>query len=174
MYRHLKPGQAGITWQPRDLPAILDYLPPQTPLALYGIGPTWLYAAVAGYTFPAPFYQFDARRGWVEPVSITIAKNIGGPVKIAVEKAKDCLSLTLDIRPDYLPYQPELELALPPVPDTGGVILSGKLPIWLYTGLVHFYRQAAWVALYYPYLDQAVVISTGDIPGQYKIGDCVA
>jgi hypothetical protein len=54
-------------WRPADLPAALAYLPAATPLALYGRGPNWLYAALTIHAWPAPCYQFDARLGWVEP-----------------------------------------------------------------------------------------------------------
>ncbi|MEZ4726049.1 MAG: hypothetical protein R3E79_02820 [Caldilineaceae bacterium] len=54
-------------WQPSDLPAALAYLPRATPLALYGRGPNWLYAALAALAWPAACYQFDPRLGWVQP-----------------------------------------------------------------------------------------------------------
>jgi CRISPR-associated protein Csx3 len=63
MYGQLNPQRPGYDWQPADLFRVLDYLPQASPLALYGRGPAWLYAAVAQAIFPQPFYQFDARRG---------------------------------------------------------------------------------------------------------------
>ena len=50
----------------------LAQLSAQKSLAVYGRGPAWLYAALA---LPArtqsPFYQFDARLGWVTPPSLS-------------------------------------------------------------------------------------------------------
>lgn len=56
-------GREPTEWRPEDLPAVLDYLPVGEPLALYGRGPNWLYAAVAVHALPSPFYLFDARLG---------------------------------------------------------------------------------------------------------------
>lgn len=51
-------------------------------------------------------------------------------------------------------------LDLPPgINTTGGVILSGRAPIWLYGYLVHELHPTAWVACYDPRLG-AVVVST--------------
>jgi len=51
-------------------------------------------------------------------------------------------------------------LALPPGIDTrGGVVLSGRAPIWLYAHLVHELHPTAWVACHDPRLG-AVVVST--------------
>lgn len=51
-------------------------------------------------------------------------------------------------------------LDLPPgIDTTGGVILSGRAPIWLYGYLVHELHPTAWVACYDPRLG-AVVVST--------------
>jgi len=51
-------------------------------------------------------------------------------------------------------------LELPPGIDTrGGVVLSGRAPIWLYAYLVHELHPTAWVACYDPRLG-AVVVAT--------------
>lgn len=169
LYKRLNPTRPGATWQPRDLPAVLAYLPRDTSLALYGIGPAWLYAAVAGYIYPEPFYQFDARRGWVTPVSF-IADDIADvPLTITAETTDDYIHLKLDLPEDYIDYRPEIRAPLPVSPGQG-VILSGKFPNWLYTGLALFYHHAAWVALYYPHLDRAIVVSTADPGGPYEVG----
>lgn len=52
------------------------------------------------------------------------------------------------------------DLALPPSIDTtGGVVISGRAPIWLYSYLVHELHPTAWVACYDPRLG-AIVVST--------------
>ncbi|HIK55450.1 MAG TPA: CRISPR-associated protein Csx3 [Synechococcales cyanobacterium M55_K2018_004] len=51
-------------------------------------------------------------------------------------------------------------LELPPGIDTrGGVVISGRAPIWLYAYLVHELHPTAWVACYDPRLG-AVVVAT--------------
>jgi CRISPR-associated Csx3 family protein len=43
------------------------------------------------------------------------------------------------------------------------VVLSGKLPLWLWTALARVYRGAPWLAIFQPQLkDQAVVIASSD------------
>lgn len=46
----------------------------------------------------------------------------------------------------------------PPVPIGAGIVLSGKLPHWLYTGLALTYHAAPWLALYQPQLNGAVIV----------------
>lgn len=170
MYKQLQPGRAGYRWQPQDLPDILEYLPQHAPLALYGRGPAWLYAAVANYIYPNQFYQFDARRGWVGPAQFKVAGPLASPVTINTANKATYLHIRLDLPNDYLDYQAVLAAQLPPVPETQGVILDGKLPIWLYTGLARYYRNAPWVALYYPQRNQAIVIASQKPGRPYSIG----
>ncbi len=170
MYRHLNPNRAGYDWQPADLPGVFEYLPQDTQLALYGRGPAWLYAAVARYIFPQPFYQFDIRYGWVKPVTFHHSAAASTPLKLNVEQTPLYLRLKLDLPEDYLVYQPELPFLLPPPPQDRGLILDGKLPIWLYTSLTLFYRSAPWVAVYSPHLDQAVVVASPVMTGAYAVG----
>ena len=60
-------GPNSYLWSPENLPALLDYVPPMTALALYDRGPNWLYAALARHAYPAELYQFDVRLGWISP-----------------------------------------------------------------------------------------------------------
>lgn len=49
-----------------------------------------------------------------------------------------------------------------------GIILSGKAPIWVYAALVHYFHPTAWLAIYDPGLNSAVVVMTstrGVAPG---------
>lgn len=170
MYRQLNPTRSGYDWQPADLPRVFDYLPQDTPLALYGRGPAWLYAAVANYIFPQPFYQFDVRYGWIEPVRLTASATVKIPLSLSIEQNKSYLHLKLDLPEDYLIYQPELSAPLPPLLQNQGIILNGKLPNWLYTSLTLFYRSAPWVGIYYPHLNQAIVVASRTDEGQHTIG----
>lgn len=171
MYRQLNAKRPDYQWQPADLSKILDYLPQDSPLALYGRGPGWLYAAVANAIFPQPFYQFDARRGWVKPVIFNKTSTDSAPFKLDLEQSSLYLRLKIDLVEDYLVYQPELSLALPPPPaGNTGIILDGKLSNWLYTGLTLFYRSVPWVAIYDPRLEQAVIVASQTQTGAYRVG----
>jgi CRISPR-associated protein Csx3 len=59
-----------------------------------------------------------------------------------------------DLSPDVLG-----SLELPAIDPTGGVVLSGRGPIWLYAAMAHHYHVSRWVATNDPRLG-AVVVST--------------
>lgn len=50
-------------------------------------------------------------------------------------------------------------LAPPEVPGTGGVVISGRGPVWLYAALAHHYHTTQWVGTFDPRLGGAVVTS---------------
>jgi len=149
-------------WSPQQLPKLLDYLPGDTPLAIYDRGPNWLYAALALYAYPAQLYQFDVRLGWVTPPSLVISSAAPSPLLTArVLDRPTHARLELAIVQDYLDYREAEGLALPPLPPGKGVVLSGKLPLWLWTALAQTYRHMPWIAVFQPQLeDQAVVIAS--------------
>jgi len=71
--------------------------------------------------------------------------------------------LTIELTsPDRVIQPQDLgELRLPTGIDaTGGVVISGRAPIWLYGYLVHELHPTAWVACYDPRLKGAVVVAT--------------
>lgn len=171
MHRQLFPIRAEARWEPADLPAVFEYLPPDEPLALYGIGPAWLYAAAAGHVAPHPFYQFDARLGWISPPQILADSASEVPIVIAASNTVHYLHVDVSLPTHYLDYEPTMRLPLLPVPNDRGVVLDGKLPNWLYTGLVLYYQNAPWVAIYYPHLDRAVIIVTR--AADFKIGETI-
>ena len=146
-------------WQPQDLPAVLDYLPAQESLAIYGRGPNWLYAAIAAYTLSVPFFLFDVRLGWVE--APTISEGIPapeGPLRVDQCFFPDAQLLEFRIPDAYLDITEADELYLPPCP-TEGAILSGKLPHWLWAALART-CDASWVAVVQPQVQGAVVVKS--------------
>jgi len=160
-------------WEPRYLPDVLAYLPERTPLGLYGRGPNWLYAALAFCPPPEPLYQFDPRLGWVTPPSVQLGQPTPDALlQASVTRQKAHMQIEFYIPRTYLDYDQALNLSAP-TPEPGlGVVLSGKLPHWLYTGLALAYRAAPWVAVYQPQLGCAVVAySAGPA---YAVGDCVS
>ena len=164
------------TWEPHHLPRVLDYLPEATPLGLYGRGPNWLYVAVALLAYPEPFYQFDARLGWVTPPALRLgAPPADAPVRVHTQPGADHIHLAFTITKAYLDYVETEGLVVPPVPPDQGVVLSGKLPLWLYTALALTYASCAslpWLAVYQPQLeDKAVVVSS--CSSEWSVGDRV-
>ncbi|MBC7222968.1 MAG: hypothetical protein H5T59_01605 [Anaerolineae bacterium] len=152
-------GADPLHWQPGDLPAVLRYLPSRKPLALYGRGPSWLYAAVALAADPAPFYQFDVRLGWVTPgVPALGSAEAAGPLFVEVKPRKDHARLEVSIPGEYLDYAEAQRAIVPRAPSGQGIVLSGKLPLWLWTGLALAYRRAPWLAVYQPQQAQHAVV----------------
>ena len=151
----------GPVWQPTDLPRLLDYLPAQAPLAIYDRGPNWLYAALAWHSYPAPLYQFDPRLGWVKPPELGPgAISPDSPLLVESISNRGYDRFKLEIQESYLDYLEALHLTLPPLHPNRGLILDGKLPLWLWTALVRRYRQASWLGVYQPQLGQAVVVGS--------------
>lgn len=157
-------GAAAGFWQPEMLPALLDYLPAQTPLALYGRSPNWLSAALSLLAHPAPVWLYDARLGWVQPPTLPVTTTDG--------QAQPGWSATLNERDGFLSLEmittgQELDidepegLPLPHIPTGQGLVLSGKIPHWLTTAVARqFAPHASWVAVYQPQLTGAVVVGS--------------
>jgi CRISPR-associated protein Csx3 len=151
-------------WIPQHLPRVLDYLPSATPLGLYDRGPNWLYAALALYAYPEPLYQFDVRLGWIKPPAL----QVGQPAKDALLRVRlfprpDHIRVELALRDSYLDFAEADGLYVPPVPQDIGIVLSGKLPLWLWTSAAVAYRPASWLGIYQPQLhDRAVVVHSRD------------
>lgn len=142
-------------WRPADLPAALAYLPAATPLALYGRGPNWLYAALTIHAWPAPCYQFDARLGWVEPPILqpTPLPPVG-PLAFTHHHRQDHDWLEAQIVDSYLDYSEADHLPIPTVAAERGLVLGGKIPHWLLTALVRAYWPRPWLAIYQPQAPQ--------------------
>jgi CRISPR-associated protein Csx3 len=149
-------------WLPHHLPRVLDYLPQATPLGLYDRGPNWLYAALALYAQPEPLYQFDVRLGWVRPPELCIGQPAeDSPLQAVLSQRSDHTRIELVLREAYLDYSEVDGLCVPPVPADRGIVLSGKLPLWLWTAVALAYQSAPWLAVYQPQLrDQAVVVKS--------------
>lgn len=171
-------------WEPHMLPTLLAGLPRATALAFYGRGTNWLYGAMIEHTGSRAFYQFDPRLGWVTPPQLLLgsappAQALG----IDVTHYADMTLLAVRLLDDYLDYAEGDGLIFPLLPRDGGVVLSGKLPHWLVTALVHLYSTSAgvpWVACYSPQLQQAVVVASrvethapGDVIALHLFGGAI-
>lgn len=156
-------------WRPEHVPLLLDYLPAATHLATYGRGPVWLYAALARLASPALFANFDVRLGWAEAVQLNLGEApIDSPLRFSVQTTESACRVTGVLPEQYIDYSGLSDLMAPPVPTGLGVMLSGKLPLWLYTSLAITYHSAPWLAVCQPQLDGCVVVNSaghGPLPG---------
>lgn len=137
---------------------------PQGAMAVYGRGPNWLYGALALHAATQPFYQFDARLGWVTPPPLREKALEQLPQDIIhIEENKDSsYQYVIRIHPihNYLDYSEAEKLVFPEPPSQRGVIINGKLPFWLFTALARFYaqRNVPWIALNYAIDNKPIVI----------------
>ncbi len=160
-------GRDARAWLPEDLPAILDYLPEGRPLALYGRGPNWLYAAVAVHARPAPFHLFDVRLGWIESPALEPGELLAdAPLQARVARIPQGQVVTFQLVDAYLDLAGAQDLRAPFADGEGGVVLNGKLPHWLWCALARAYRGAwhtretPWLALFQPQVQGAVVVAS--------------
>ena len=68
----------------------------------------------------------------------------------------------------------QLPQLLARLPEAGGVepiVLSGRLPVWAYSAIVHHFHPRPWVATFEPRLGKAVVVAS-HIPNR-QVGDVV-
>ncbi|NNJ13656.1 hypothetical protein EKD04_025350 [Chloroflexales bacterium ZM16-3] len=168
------PPRDGNAWQPDDLLPLLASLPDGEPLAVYGAGPTWLYTALAAFSHPQRFEIFDARYGWISPPILTLG---GDPrdaiISIAARTDRpDLTRVELALPRGYIEPEEAAGLTIPPIATGQGVVLDGRLPNWLWCGLVRAYADAAWVAIYRPRDNDAVIVHTNDL--RQPIGGLIA
>ncbi len=159
-------------WEREMIPRLLAELPAETPLAVYGSGPNWLYGALAAHAGRQPFYQFDPRIGWVAPPPLQISADTTPEVLVALHTYEQVTVLSLRIVSDHLDYLQADHLPFPSVPTERGLILDGRIPHWLLTALVRLYKEAdvAWIACRQIQLAGAVVVTsrtTAHIPGDF-------
>jgi CRISPR-associated protein Csx3 len=149
-------------WTPEMILQLLAELPSDTPLAVYGRAPGWLYAALVTHTGREPFYQFDARLGWVTPPAVNIGTQLPLEMQLWMHPYEHVTVLEMNIPSKYLDYTQAQYLCFPPVSPDRGLILSGAIPHWLLTALVRLYNEegVAWIACYQPPLGSTVVVAS--------------
>ena len=155
-------GSENGFWQPDQLPALVDYLPAQKPLALYGRSVNWVNGTLAMVAYPAPLWLFDVRLGWVQPPLLPVAaagqdSQLGW--ETTVEEREMFWLLTMKTHGQYLDYDEPAALPLPHIEPGKGLVLSGQIPHWLLTAVI---RQLApeheWTAVFQPQVGGAVVV----------------
>lgn len=160
-------------WLPEHLPLVLSYLPSGVSVGLYGRGPNWLFAATAAHAYPAAFYLFDVRLGWITPSRVVVASDVPDqPVLFAAVQSAGSIQLQVQTPGYYLEYAECRQVVAPMLPAGQAVIVSGRIPHWLMTGVVLAYHSQPWVAVYQPQLrERAVVVwAQADRP---NVGDLV-
>lgn len=58
-----------------------------------------------------------------------------------------------------------------PAGGTEGIIISGRLPVWAYGALVHYFHPRPWVATFDPRLGGGVVVMTH--VNEVAVGDVI-
>lgn len=159
-------GERAI-WSPKHLARLSEVVPNSAPLAIYGRGPVWLASALAARSLPSLFAIFDARYGWMLPSPIVFDQ---GQSTLDVKLAPfidDSIWVNLEIPGGTV--EPE-EIVLPSFPVSRGLVLSGKLPRWLFATIVHKVApEHNWIAVDDPRLDKAIVVHSALT--SIKVGD---
>jgi CRISPR-associated protein Csx3 len=131
-------AEAAPAWYPEDIPLALQLVPSHIPGSIYGRGPVWLAAALA--TRLAGGSQiFDSHYGWL-PIPV-ISDGVSETVKVQVMESslQGADVLEFSIGSQFLEPQPAFKLPL--VKGNRGVVLSGRLPRWLFAGLARAYAE---------------------------------
>ncbi|MFL5663659.1 MAG: CRISPR-associated protein Csx3 [Ktedonobacteraceae bacterium] len=139
-------------WTDDMLQPLLTKLPPMAAMAVYGRAPNWVYGALATHAGTQPIHQFDARLGWVTPPALQASTSgqLSQPlIYIKEENYNDSYVILIHPTHNYLDYRDADQLVFPEPPPHRGVVVSGKLPLWLFTALARFYtqRNVPWIAL---------------------------
>ncbi len=166
-------GVANHSWTPEHLPRALDEIP-AAPISIYGRGPNWLYAALALHAGPHAVYLFDPRLGWVKPSSLSCAPSAESSViswKIAVHHHYTWIDLSPI--PSYLDYDEVNGTLLPTLDPQRGVVISGKIPLWLTAGVALACRHHPWIAVVQAQrYDQGIIVTSR--VQEYRPGSRVA
>ena len=162
-------------WQPEMMPFFLTQLPTDTPLALYGVAPNWVYVAVAAATYQQPLYQFDPALpfGWVQPLAVEGSPNQHPDAQTSLSSDPERTILKIQIPNTRLDYFQAEPFPLPHVSSERGLIIDGRIPYWLLTAVIRHFRDQClpWLATYYAPLSQAVVVYSRT--DKYHPGDLI-
>ncbi len=149
-------------WEPAWLAPYLATLPRNTPLSVYGVGPNWLYAALAAHSDQQPFYQFDPRLpfGWVQPARVSIGEERSPELHVELHVKQDMSVLHLMFPQERLAYFQPDPLTFPAASPEKGLFIDGRLPYWLLTALTRLYQAASvpWIAPFHASIHKAVVV----------------
>src|SRR5690606_7782215 len=122
-----KLGNRDRLWQPDELSFLLDQVPDNQPVAVYGRSANWIYAALALAAGSNPFTMFDAKLGWVRPPMLPRRTHVpdADDWQTQLTSYEDHFLLEMNTGSQYLDIDDPDRIPLPPVPEGKGVILSG-------------------------------------------------
>lgn len=146
-------------FQREDITAVLESIPSDRPVAVYGRAPIWLYVAIAHKRDIT--WQFDIRLGWVCPPRLQIAQAndppaTNAPVSFVLHDGNldsnglRTVTLSVHIGEYYLDYGMTEAIRPPYIPASSHVVLDGRMPLWLATSLAAAYRYCASVDVVQP------------------------
>ena len=151
---HAIPGR----WEPNELADLAGRLDPADLVGIYGRGPAWVYATLGALYQAAPRI-FTTRQGWIDLPLTTFGLALTNlPMRLV--EIDQGMHIICSITDGHIDREELDTLSIPICPREQGVVISGKLPLWLYAALARGYRAQPWVAVYQPQLKGAVVVSS--------------
>lgn len=165
-------GAPDARWSRENLPALAAAVVSGEPVAIYGRAPNWVYAHLALHAAPAEVWLFDARQGWMTPPPLPRYDDPNLPPpqpgwQPEAEARPGYAWLDLMTNSQYIDPNQGEGLPLPVPPPAAGLVISGRVPYWLLLGAARqLVTPYAWLAVYHPPLDGAVVVWSpgGDPP----------
>lgn len=160
-YLASKLGDQDRYWQPNELSSLLEQVPANHPIAVYGRSANWIYAALALAAGSNPFTMFDAKLGWVTPPTLPRRTHMpdADDWQTQLTSYEDHFLLEMNTGSQYLDIDDPDRIPLPLVPEGKGVILSGRIPHWLLVAVCqHLAPTQDWLAVYQPPLHAALVV----------------
>ncbi len=147
-------------WSPGHIAHLPDFVPQGVPLSIYGRGPVWLAAALAVHALPAPCSIFDARFGWMILPDVSFSQQgVNLESKVSSMKEGDAW---LEIELPDGTLEPG-EIIMRPALGRKGIVISGKLPRWLFAALARkLAPEHEWIGVDVPNANQVVVIYSND------------
>jgi CRISPR-associated protein Csx3 len=172
----LYPDDPAHRFQPQDIEQILERVPHNPPIALYGRIPVWLAARLGARRQVR--WQFDARLGWIQPPKFVMAEANAAHNLVHLDGGNDrgddggidrgddgrdieiqCVdhgeSARINLRllgNGYLDLRVMDGLRVPHVSSNRHVVLSGKLPLWFFVALGRVYAHCRSVLAEQPQL----------------------
>ena len=91
----------------------------------------------------------------------SIQLRLSDPLRTVAGQRYQFLTIELTSRDRLIEPQDLTDLSLPAgIDTTGGVVITGRAPLWLYSYLVHELHPTAWVACFDPRFNAGVVVAT--------------
>jgi CRISPR-associated protein Csx3 len=165
----------GFWWSPADLAALFNRISGGKPTARYGRSAAWITAAVAAHALPAACRVFDPRyEEWpliqeypCESAKVARSRRATrvrnrSPLETSYISVEALHILFVQIRDSWLEPISRSRIVLPELEITRGVIISGKLPVWLFADLTVTYINAGlpWVATYDANTHKSIVVAS--------------